>query len=169
MGSRHGTPSERFCRHITKTHTCWLWNGSVRSKDRVSYGGFNMGNKKIMLAHRAAYILFIGEIPSGMCVCHSCDTPMCVNPAHLFLGTHEQNMLDMVRKRRGKWAKRTACKYGHGYTDKNTRMYKNTRICLVCQRRRKEELDARMDVNAYNRKRYRARRDAIKRGQACLK
>lgn len=53
------------------------------------------------MAHRVSFSVFKGEIPPGLCVLHRCDTPMCVNPDHLFLGTQSDNMLDMYAKNRG--------------------------------------------------------------------
>lgn len=50
--------------------------------------------------HRAAYIEAYGEIPDGKLVCHHCDTPRCIEPTHLFVGTHADNMHDMIRKGR---------------------------------------------------------------------
>lgn len=75
---------------------CHLWTAAC---GRHGYGQFRYeGGMK--LAHRVAYMLFVGVIPPGMCVLHRCDTPVCVNPAHLWLGTHKDNMKDMANKGR---------------------------------------------------------------------
>jgi len=57
-------------------------------------------NNKTVEGHRAAYEARFGPIPKGMCVCHRCDTPSCVNPDHMFLGTHRDNTLDASKKAR---------------------------------------------------------------------
>lgn len=75
---------------------CLLWLG--HSFDR--YGVLRVRGK-YMRAHRFAYERINGPIGAGLCVLHRCDTPMCVNPEHLFLGTQKDNMLDRERKGRG--------------------------------------------------------------------
>lgn len=76
---------------------CWLWTGALCGK---GYGQFTFpGGRR---AHRAAWAMFHGQIPKGMQVLHNCDVMRCVNPDHLFLGTHQDNMTDMKAKGRRK-------------------------------------------------------------------
>ena len=90
------TAKERFGEMVRKTDTCWLWTGSC---DRDGYGRF-WSNKFNVSAHRYSYQIHYGFIPDGLFVLHSCDTPACVNPDHLWLGTNQDNMDDMVNKGR---------------------------------------------------------------------
>lgn len=80
---------------------CWMWVGWFRLITKNGgYGGIKVKGVSY-LAHRLSYEEFKGEIPKGMYVLHKCDTPECVNPDHLFLGTHDDNMKDMAKKNRG--------------------------------------------------------------------
>lgn len=80
---------------------CWQWRAS---KNRNGYGNFGYKNKT-QLAHRVSYQIFIGDIEQDMDILHTCDNPSCVNPFHLFKGTHFDNMRDMVNKGRRKSTK----------------------------------------------------------------
>ena len=75
---------------------CRLWVGSCFPN---GYGHLQT-REKAHLTHRLAYELFVGPIPEGLHICHRCDTPACINPAHLFPGTNRDNALDMVAKGR---------------------------------------------------------------------
>lgn len=75
---------------------CWLWLGSV---DRDGYGHFKFGGEPGK-AHRFAWEFTHGVRPTGMMVCHRCDTPGCINPQHLFLGTSADNVADRHAKSR---------------------------------------------------------------------
>lgn len=90
------TSEERFWPRVSKTPTCWLWQGGKSPK---GYGKFWIANKDIR-AHRQAWVFTHGPIPIGLVVCHRCDIPSCVNPEHLFLGTQDDNVRDCVIKGR---------------------------------------------------------------------
>lgn len=93
----NGTPGERFLKHVNKTNSCWLWTGSKRGN---GYGSFRGPDGLVTATHRFSYEKYIGIIPKENDVLHSCDNPSCVNPEHLFLGTHTDNMRDMWGKGR---------------------------------------------------------------------
>jgi HNH endonuclease len=96
-----------FWKRIQKVENgCWLWTGSKSTGRCGGYGNLKFNGKTIS-AHRLAYILTYGEIPDQQEVCHSCDDRLCCNPAHLFVGTHLENMRDMFKKGRNKgWTRR---------------------------------------------------------------
>lgn len=87
---------DRFIAFVNKTSACWLWTGA---KSKQGYGAFYL-NARMHPAHRAAYILFVGPIPRGLAILHSCDVPACVNPDHLKPGTHADNMRDAALRGR---------------------------------------------------------------------
>jgi DNA-binding CsgD family transcriptional regulator len=78
---------------------CWIFMGAT---NEFGYGIVGAGGKGVSndRAHRVTYKHFKGEIPKGMFVCHTCDVPSCCNPEHLFLGTNQDNVDDMVKKKR---------------------------------------------------------------------
>jgi hypothetical protein len=80
---------------------CWEWNGTTVDSGNIVYGMFRF-RKRMELAHRVSYTFYTGKIPDGMQVLHTCDNGLCVNPNHLFLGTHTDNMQDMSRKWRAR-------------------------------------------------------------------
>jgi hypothetical protein len=92
--SKEGPTLQRFNERFEKNEStgCWIWTGC---RDSKGYGRINHTG-----AHRISWALFRGAIPVGLHVLHKCDTPLCVNPEHLFLGTHRDNVADMVKKGR---------------------------------------------------------------------
>ena len=140
--ARHGkwhprktTEEERFWAKVDKTETCWMWTAGT---NRFGYGKFSARGKTVG-AHRYAYILFNGSIPSGLLVCHKCDVPGCVNPEHLRLDNSSGNTRDMVSKgRHGAHMKAgTHCRKGHEYAVVGTFVYNGKfpkRHCKECKR-----------------------------------
>lgn len=92
-----GTLKQRFDAKWQYTPGCWLWTAS---RDDWGYGTIKVETKRLKKAHRVSYELYIGPIPEGATLMHTCDRPDCVNPHHLRPGTHNDNMTDMVAKGR---------------------------------------------------------------------
>lgn len=84
----------RFYSFFVKCDGCWEWQGTRHSTGR----GVFWLNGKHEKAHRVAWIIAKGQIPRGKIICHHCDNGRCVNPGHLFVGTHKDNTQDMIRK-----------------------------------------------------------------------
>lgn len=133
-----GRTTTGFWGHVNKTPTCWLYVGYCNSD---GYGVYSPHSKVNVLAHR--YVL--GEIPEGMEVDHLCRVRNCVNPEHLEIVTHEENMhrAPFVIEQMN----RTHCPQNHEYTVENTKYYNGKRVCHTCRlernreyRKRKKEL-----------------------------
>ena len=126
----------RFWSKVQTGDGCWKWDGAIASH---GYGVLNV-NGRIKRAHRVAWELLNGPIPERAVVLHSCDTPSCVNPLHLSIGTQAQNLADMWAKGRAggrpaAQAAQTHCKRGHEFNDANTYMTpKGQRTCRACRR-----------------------------------
>lgn len=127
-----GPIEDRFWARVNKTDTCWLWTGArLPSGYGEIWDGQRMGR-----AHRYAYELLVGPIPSGLQIDHLCRVRHCVNPDHLEPVTQQENI------RRGEagltsgqqQSAKTSCPAGHPYDAENTYRYKRQRHCRACRR-----------------------------------
>lgn len=132
-GSRkvdEGNAIERFHKkYVVNENECWIWSAGTRANAKgVLYPRHWDDNNKSIGAHRFSYLTYKGNI-NGKFVCHKCDTPLCVNPDHLFVGTHGDNMKDMTNKgRQCRWRgeeKYWRCKLTNKEAEKIRVEYKN--------------------------------------------
>jgi hypothetical protein len=128
---------------------CWLWQ---RGTSNGGYPVVRFQGKTYSASHLA--LLAVGiRVPKGMDACHTCDTPLCVNPAHLFVGTRKDNMQDAKAKGRlVGYGKRAFCKQGHPLSGDNVRVNAKTgkRSCKICSRRWGRITDARRSPRKRN-------------------
>lgn len=139
----------RFWAKIEKKapNECWEWKGSFQT---TGYGNIEVKGKRF-LPHRISYVIHNEDIKEGMFICHRCDNRKCVNPNHLFQGSHHDNMQDCYNKGRAafqstdpnKWdigsLRRDLeyCKRGHLFDEANTGIQTKGRYCKICERDRK--------------------------------
>lgn len=137
--------SRLFWGQVDKSTACWEWTGDIGIS---GYGYFYLKGQgklrgKRWSAHRLSWALVHGVICDGLFACHHCDNRKCVNPAHLFLGTTKDNLIDMVNKGRSPQQQKTHCPRGHEYSGTNL-MIKTSpnraphRICRACDKIRKD-------------------------------
>lgn len=119
---------------ITRNGDCWIWSGAKQN----GYGFLHL-RKILHRVSRISFRIFIGHFDYSKFVCHTCDTPLCVNPSHLFTGTPKDNMQDMTQKGRHWMQKKvtTHCKRGHEYTPENTIHHSKGKQCRTCKNLRR--------------------------------
>jgi hypothetical protein len=137
--ARFGGLEERFWAKVDRrgSDECWPW---LASPDANGYGRFHIKSRQSRPATQVAWEFANGrDFPSGMFACHRCDNPVCVNPAHIWPGTHGDNIRDAVAKGRMNAQRVTHCPKGHEYSPSNTLHAGSRRQCRECNRARWRE------------------------------
>lgn len=131
MRGKQQPVADRFWDKVNKTDSCWLWTGSVNI---AGYGQVRGDTGKNERAHRVAYAMLIGNIPTGLTLDHTCGVRKCVNPQHLEPVTTEENTSRHHRKR-GQY-----CRRGHERTEENTYFPRGQGPkCKVCRAERRSK------------------------------
>lgn len=127
----------KFYSLVSKKDTCWQWLGN---KNATGYGTFFV-NGSHFKAHRISFSLNNNVDMNGLDVLHKCNNSGCVNPDHLKLGNHKENMRDRIESGNNPQLKKTHCKSGHLFDQKNTRfnIKSNKRGCKLCVKMAKEK------------------------------
>ncbi len=122
-----------FFQKIRVEGECWIWTAARSGKPGRQYGCFWNGTP--IKAHQFAHLVWKGAISDGLFVLHTCDRHLCVNPAHLYVGTHAQNVRDAVERKRFRngCAEKTHCPQGHPYAGENLYEYRGQRQCKTCR------------------------------------
>lgn len=114
---------KRFWGKVQKTNGCWLWTAAKYSN---GYGAARDQNQRQTTAHRVAWMLKNGDIPTGMYICHTCDNRACVKPEHLFLCTQKNNIQDAIGKGRLAYGKQLNHPPQQGELNHNSRVTEDT-------------------------------------------
>lgn len=122
-------PVDLFWSRVDKTDSCWLYTFSIRPDGYGSFSDSRIGFGTV-LAHRISYLLLVGEVPDDLVLDHQCHVRHCVNPDHLQVTTRSLN------SRRNIHTFKTACPYGHAFSELNTYVHPVTghRSCRTCRR-----------------------------------
>jgi hypothetical protein len=132
---------------------CWIWTASTCCNG--NYGAIRLPNKVQVGAHVFSYMMHIGNIPDGLQVCHKCDNGLCVNPDHLFLGTQQDNVDDMIAKGRQARGERLnhRCQIGdrnHASKLSESAVRKIKKLLLTCSQAEVSRLTGVSRANIWN-------------------
>ncbi|MER6325795.1 hypothetical protein [Streptomyces coelicoflavus] len=133
---RNLTPEQRWAINVDTSggpDACWPWKGTVLR----GYGRMRINDRSIYVTRWLMSQILERELTRAELVRHRCDNSVCANPSHLELGSHTDNMRDIVERGRHHNANKTHCKHGHEFNEENTRIEKKgNRVCRTCSRQR---------------------------------
>ena len=134
--------AQRFMSEVTVTSDeCWMWAGRL---DKDGYGLFRVAGRDVR-AYAFAYEMWIGSVPEGLEIDHTCRYRACVNPAHLEAVTHRENVL-RGNNPFARNARKTHCPQGHPYDEANTLVYNGGRYCRACGAERARQARRRIGI-----------------------